>query len=535
MQDILGQRRYIENPQEYWLKENRRNVRNLKRNICLAIIISLLISTFYLTVNANTSVDKPENIANNYIVNFSKDLSGAMSGVVSISISPITTLTTLSIIGLIQNQTSLLNDLPLDFSDLPISEIEPFFIILFIFIFTSIIRGLPFSKVFTIATIDKIENWIGQIVAVLLISLTTSVASVSVASNIASQGDESSVWVYLFSTALTVILSIASGVIYFFIKTVCLGLDILTFLTALFPGVSAFFQSIRNGLAGILMLLTVVNPIVSLIISIIIIGLSIYFFKRTYNIVIYFKYIYLQSFWKSIFQRNKLTPLVDKDAPHKITRMFPYVEMAIPIFPMNKIKDIRKREKCWFVYDGENFYICRNHLFKDPLCIPMGELLTENDVVYLNRTMRFFRVFIDEQLVDSHKKILLVFSRVYNNQFYDILKMTGFEDYNELQAQKKEEKKREREAFIRERKEKRMEGKLARDEERIALKIQNIEDKRIQLLAREKNKNIIKEKQLEYKSALNGSKIQKKTNVAIGDIKETTKGLLTKLNRFKRN
>lgn len=560
----LEYRKFI--PNEFWNKENKKNLKNLKINICFGIIISILFTSFFFyayakapgksqtnskQINANTSVDlnsskknlninnddiqnadsfNPilENSTNDYIANNAYQLGGAMSGVVSMSVSPITTLTILSSVGALQNDDAdkyfylkdvvhMARSLPVDFSKLPLANLNSVVVLLIILLVLFIIRTLHYTKIFTMTTIDRIENWSGQIIAILIIFITTSTTTAYAASTVAAQTDEISLRMYLLTTIISIIASVASGIIYYFVKTVCACLDILVFLSStLLPpptsiAVSGAFESAKSAAAFGLTILAVQNPIVSIIVSTIISALCIYFFKKSYTVVTYFKFIYIKPFWNALFNRNKLFPLVWNRLPQKISDNFSNIVIAIPAFPMIKIGGIGKKEKCWYIFDGETSYICKNYLFKKPTCISFADLLEKDYDVYLQKKLRFLRLFSDEKLIDDHKRLLLIISREYNNQFEELLNIAGLENYNELLEIRKEEKRVANEEKKKQKIEERMNKILDKQEKKLEL----IEKKQEFLLEAEKRKQLMKTKEKEFKA--NMRRIKKE-----GIIPETT-------------
>ena len=468
MQELLTNMNFL-NTLEFWKNENRKNLKKLKLLICLGIILSITLTcSYYFSVSAASSNNqiqdsnsianvsppiKLEDSVNNSVLLYCKKIGGTTSGLVSISTSPVMALTILSLTGALQGSNidgeskemkaliSLSHKFPVDLSKLPFASFDTFRVLFAIALLLFILRILPYTKIFTFATIDKFEKMTGQVISFLLVSVMTSSTAVFAATSVSSaQNTETTLWSVALTTALSVIFSIAAGVIYYFIKTVCVGLEILAFIASPIPFLSGIFESLKASLAIVFTLLPFFSPVTSLIISLFIIFLSIYLFNKMNTLVIYFKYIYIKPFWNAFFHKRKIFPLAHNKLPEKISNNFVHIEIAVPVFPLKKIGKIKKKALCWLVFDGDKSYICKNYLLKKPLCLPFQDLL-EGDNLYMQKAFRFLRIFSDENIIDSHKRLLLVLSREYDNQIDDIVDITGFEDYRKLEVRRKEERK----------------------------------------------------------------------------------------------
>jgi hypothetical protein len=523
------------NTKTFWERENKKNLKNLKTIVLFGVILSLLFFAFNYLGFADTTrkplvnssekssleqieddtfyEDKLLKSTDDYVIKHLKQLGGAYSNIVAMSVSPFTTLTILSGIGTLQNLDinerpdfkifkDMVAKLPIDLSEFPLANESSFSILLVAFTLCYILRLFSITKLLTMATIDKLEKWFGQIISILFVALTASTTQVYAATTIAAQQDDTSTWLNIVNILISLLAPVASGIIYYFVKTICLCIDVIFFIFNQIPAFKVIVSGVYEGLKSVssfaLTMIALLNPALSIAISIPISILCAYFFKKAYITVTYFKFIYLKPFWNATFYKNKLFPLVWSNVPRKITALFNNIEIALPVFPLKRIRKIGKKEKCWLVCNGEKVYICRNRVFRKPICISLDELVEDGNKVYMQKSFRFLRIFSDEQLTDSYKKLIAVVSREYNNQFEDIIETLGLNNYNELEQARKEARRIQKE----ENKIVKVQAKQAKKEEMLQKK----QDLKIQSII---NKQQLKMKQKEFKDNLKRLKAKK--------------------------
>ena len=120
------------------------------------------------------------------------------------------------------------------------------------------------------------------------------------------------------------------------------------------------------------------------------------------------------------------------------------MNFAIPVFTMNKLKDLklRKRELGWLIMKDDEPYLARIKSFRKIQEVPLTSLNLRNDIIYLQKNMRFTRIMTED------KQIELILSNEYTNQWEELLSRLHLTDYQIVRDQKKEDKKAARDEWM---------------------------------------------------------------------------------------
>lgn len=370
---------------------------------------------------------------------------GIFSTTVTASVNPTATLAALSVLGMVENANAyfpeagwlvqigeFLNQIPLvrTISDLPIANPVAAIILTVVAITMYVIHSTSASKMFSKATIDNIEQWGGMIVTVGLSLLPLATTQV-----VAAQTDVNyvSVGTYAVSLVLSILSAAFTAVVY-----VCIYgcIDAVELLAAVIPikGMNVVVETIKAILHMILLLLQLFSPILSVIISLVLMVVGVLLFRKLSTLSTYYNYIYVKPLWKAIWHRDELSPLVHRKFPRRGHKQYPNVELAVPVFSMRPIRKLKKRELAWLILkDGEPYLVRMKPLRKNQE-IPLSELNVHKDELYLQKTFRFIRLLTE----DKHTELII--SNEYSNQWQKMLEWLKVSDFKVVEERRKQEK-----------------------------------------------------------------------------------------------
>lgn len=372
---------------------------------------------------------------------------GIFSTTVTASVNPTATLAALSVMGMVENaelyfpevewlvQTgNFLNGIPIikTISTLPIANPVAAAILTVVAIAMYVIHATSASKMFSKATLDNIEQWGGMIVTAglsLLPLATTQVVAATQNANIQ--------YVSPFTYAVTLIVAILSAVFTAVVYVCIYGcIDAVELLGAVVPikGMNVVIQLIKGVLHMVLILLQIFSPYISVAVSLVLMIVGIILFRKLSTLSTYYMYIYVKPLWKKLWHKDELVPLVHKKFPRKGHKLYPYTELAIPVFSMNRTKRIRKRELLWLLMKDKEPYVVRLKPFRKTVEIPLSELNIHQDTLYMQKNFRFTKLRTEDNQVE------LIISTEYENQWQRLLDWLQVSDFKILEEQKKQEK-----------------------------------------------------------------------------------------------
>jgi len=388
------------------------------------------------------------------------ELSGAFAPFVSMCGSPFIALTVLSGAGSLFN-SGVLSPANIPFSEtltqLPISRTGVFITLLSITIVKFLLSILGPSKVFSDATLGKLENYVGTVCTVggafLLTSITTAYAAnvatfnldnVNVGAFISTKAYAADVvtlhlgnagfWTYIVTNIIAFFLAVSAYAVYVVIKTMILAVDILAFLLSPIPGTTSIFTFFKYLIMSLYTWYTLSNPFVASVIGLICLVIAFLVFRKARRLEIYYRKIYLIPLFNALFRKGRSVPLVPKKLPYGLRNEFNSVDICVQCFFMNKGSAFYKRELCYFVRaDGVNF------LFKKRLFGKVIKTDISSDA-YIEKTFRFIRIFTDETSPAEKRKISVVVSREHNGNIAEIIDKTGLVDYNAILEERRRKK-----------------------------------------------------------------------------------------------
>lgn len=179
---------------------------------------------------------------------------------------------------------------------------------------------------------------------------------------------------------------------------------------------------------------------------------SFLFFKKAYISVRYFKSIYVKPLFKRIKGFDKNISLICPHAPGRILHRTEGTDLKLllPVYALQRTTlspFIQRHDKWWLAVSSEKCCLYKYQFFKQQLLeIPLN---TETEhKIFLKNSFRFFEIFslTDEAPVGRpFRKLKKIWHFVYSNEYHyrldEILLITGFADYDQYAAQKKNEQK----------------------------------------------------------------------------------------------
>lgn len=422
---------------------------NRKQVYLFITILTLMISTAVMQYKGHIvhSASDAEIAVNTTLGESLETYAGIFSTTVTASVNPTATLAALSVLGMVENAEiyfpesewlmqvgNFLNGIPIveTISDLPIANPVAAILLTIVAIAMYVIHSTSASKMFSKATIDNIEQWGGMIVTVALSLLPLATTQV-VAAAPATEIHYVSPGTYVITLLLAILSAIFTAIVY-----VCIYgcMDAVELLGAVIPikGINVVIEILKGVLHMILVLLQIFAPVLSVIFSVIIMIVGILLFRKMSTLTTYYTYIYVKPLWKTIWHKEDLSPLVHRKFPRRGHKLYPSVELAVPVFSMNRVGKIHKRELVWLILKDHVPFLVRIKPFRKTQEIPLAELNVHKDTLYLQKTFRFTRILTED------KQVELIISNEYSNQWQRMLDWLQLSDFKVVEERRKQEK-----------------------------------------------------------------------------------------------
>lgn len=447
-------------------KWNRKQVR------IFITILTIMISTALMSAGGGLvhSASEAERAVNTTLGENLESYAGVFSTAVTASVNPTATLAALSILGMVENaeqyfpevdwlvQTgNFLSGIPIvrTISELPIANPVAAILLTIVAIAMYVIHSTSASKMVSKATVDNVEQWGGMIVTVALSLLPLATTQVVAAES--SNVHYVSPGTYGVTLILAILSALFNAVVY-----ICIYgcIDAVELLGAVIPikGMNVVIEILKGVLHMVLLLLQIFSPVLSIIVSILLMVTGILLFRKMSVLSTYYMYIYVKPLWKGLWHRNDFVPLVHRKFPRKGHKRYPTVELAVPAFSMNKAGKIGKRELVWLILKDQVPYLVRIKAFRKPWELPLSELNVHKDVLYLQKTFRFTRILTED------KQVELIISNEYSNQWQRMLEWLQLSDFKIVEERRKQEKRTARAVKEEQRRKKREEQELQWEE-----------------------------------------------------------------------
>lgn len=461
--------------------------------ICLCVFLAVFCGPFlndyapgraFATAVPETSLTETETLSTltkQLLGNSISAVAGSYASVVAISCEPFTALLFLGIIENVNRWCGY----PLDMVATPAGNPIVLLVITIFFAASKLMKSNETTQVFGMVTLGELEKYLGLVFIFVLGILNVTGISTGVMNAVVSAASPESVsepgaatWIAGISVVWSVILAIVSVAVYFIMKTVMSGLDVIQMSLSFIPGSAFFFEAAKSLFAIFLITINVIWPPLGIAFNIIVFIIGCFLFRICYNATKYFNGIYIRPLLKRLKGFDPHMALVSAKLPKRIRKYCTAEnvrpQMAMPVYPLKYVGDekVRKYDKWWLIVDGNTPYFMRKRAGKKKVR-KLSFVTTYQQPVYIRKGLWYYEIFSylpgEENMVKKFpkKEFSFAFSSEYLYRIEDILKITGYEDYSLIQAEKKLTRKQQRE-------EKRMQRKVA-----ILQKIDEFKNKRL--------------------------------------------------------
>ena len=446
--------------------------------VCLCIFASVFCGPFlndYLPGTAAISASSDATgIAENITLSESETLStltdkilgnsissiaGGYASVVAISCEPFSALLFLGIIETINRWCGY----PLDMLSTPAGNPIVLLVIAIFWAVSKFMKSNETTQIFGMVTLGELEKYLGLAFILILgvlnvtgISTGVMDAVLSAASPERAATPSGATWITIVSIVWSVILSIMSVAVFFIMKTVMSGIDVLQVSLSFIPGSAFIFETCKTLFALFLITVNVICPPLGIALNIIIFIIGCILFKICYRAVRYFKSIYFRPLFKRIKGFDPQMPLVSNKLPKRIRKYCQAqgldIKLAIPVYPLKYLGEekVRKYDRWWLMNDGETTFYIRKRAGKKKV----RKLSFEQSYgapIYLRKGLWSYEIFSylpnEDNLNKKFPKKAFSFalSMEYLYKADEIMQITGFENYNLIREANKLTKRQQRE------------------------------------------------------------------------------------------
>lgn len=416
-----------------------------KYHILFFISAALIWSIFlfpcrFFTVNADTVLNTPSSLSLDSFGSSSAELATAFMETIGVSADPYAVLT---FIG----AASRLNDYfgwNLNISPGMMKYDVIFIMVLILFCISKISKCFGTTKALSMIHFGEIEKWVGFLFTALL-SSSIFIGYVTDGTFVAQAAgpDCAAVTVSALTNALLIVLSfvitLLSWTVYYLVKLFFDFLDIITLPLSMIPGATFLYETVKTLGVLAVMLAIMFFPIIGLILCILIVITAIFFFRKSYAAMLYFRKIYIKPFFRGIFGYSKDIPLVHQRCPGKLKKLFPdaSVSLALPVYNIKTLKSplLKRYTNLWLICADGQMYLWHPALKTKNSFLTLFSNVPEHPV-FIKKSRRFFEIFCTLPNEDMNRKFAkipkeyhLVLSKEYTRRLAEIYCITGFTEY----------------------------------------------------------------------------------------------------------
>lgn len=410
---------------------------------------------------ASTTLTETESITTltkEILGNTISSVAGGYSSVVAISCEPFTALLFL---GVIENINRLCGS-PISMVSTPAGNPIVLLVIAIFFVVSKLMKSNESTQVFGIVTLGELEKYLGLVFILVLGVLnitgisTEAVNAVAYAASPDTAATAAPEWISVLSVMWSVFFTIMSVAVFFIMKTVMSGLEVIQMSLSFVPGSAFFFEVFKSLFAVFLVTINIICPPLGIAFNIIVFIIGCILFKVCYRATRYFELIYVKPLFKRIKGFNPHISLIAKKFPKKLRKYCEANQMeykvAIPVYPIKYIGEekVKKYDRWWLVSDQKNNAYLKKRLGKNKVR-RMDWSSSYQQPVYIRKTLWFYEIFTYVPNSDNlakkfpKKEFSFVFSLEYFYRIQDILELTGYEDYSLIQEEKKLTKRQQKE------------------------------------------------------------------------------------------
>lgn len=270
---------------------------------------------------------------------------------------------------------------------------------------------------------------------------------------VALQGLPIELMVGLFVLAVGVASSFGGILIFYIIKTLVLGLQIMQLSVSFFPFTSLLFEVLRSCLTIAVAVFNLLFPMVGFAFNIVAFVIGIILLAQTSNSVEYFRVIYIETMLLPYYRFKGEIGQLYKDVPFEIRRRCKgQGGIMIPVFSMDKFMlgdiEVADHEKWWMEITEDCIHFYRKKFLSAKIDNYSMKLSEKN--WYYKDNWRCLELFDlngpQENIIKLFKKpqreIAFAFSREYEDIFTTVTESMGAVDYNALKEQLTMERKK---------------------------------------------------------------------------------------------
>lgn len=400
---------------------------------------------------------------------------GSYASLVGVSCEPFAALL---FIGILENINRWIGS-PFHMVETPLSNLWVLLVVTIFFAISKVLKANEATQILGTITLGELEKYTGlAFVIVIGIMNVTGLTSVPIQAAGAEAVSSGGGVVAVLTGLLSFIFAIVSVVVFFIIKTVMKGLDVIQMSLTFIPGVTLIVEILKTFITCFIILVNVICPPLGIAINLIIFIICCFLFKYCYNASKYFQKIYVRPLLRLIRGFDPHIPLVVRRLPRKIKKEFANTElpdMIIPIYPLKYYgnEKVSKYERWYLFADERKSFFKKYRMFKkNPVVIECQD--SARTPVYLKKGLWYFEIFhyIDTQdNLDKkfpRKEYSFVFSKEYYYRHEEILFRSGLTDYEVLKQERKEIKQQNKAKKRAMRAERREERRLLFEEKKMA-------------------------------------------------------------------
>ncbi len=426
--------------------------------LCAGIILYSLGS--YDSANVSDAVRVEQSVETEQVMAFLDEIFNTVirsySQVVAIGIEPFLAVIVHGFMGLINAMLGVPIDLDATFFSLP----QVLFAVLIVWGLGKLLQCFECTRSFTMLTHGEIERVFGYLLLI-YITCQNVVKIIYVCEKhkamleIALNGLPMELLIGIFVFAVSIASSFCGILIFYIIKTLVLGLQIMQLSVSLFPFTSFLFEVLRSCLTVVAAVFNLLFPTVGFAFNLSAFMIGIVLLAQTSNSVEYFRVIYIETMLLPYYRFKGKPVNLYKDVPAEIRRKCKGENgIIVPVFSMDKFYlgdiEVSDHEKWWMEATGDSLCFYRKKFLSakvDTYTIKLSEKKW-----YFKDNWRCLEIFDlngpQENIIKLFKKpqreIAFAISKEYEDIFREITDKMGAVDYNAL----KEELMQERKQYI---------------------------------------------------------------------------------------
>ena len=221
-------------------------------------------------------------------------------------------------------------------------------------VLTSIPNVTKYSKALGVAS-NYLEDHVSIVIVVLVITLPILHNAVGTP---APHGEFGIIDMSLYSLFMMAF----SAFYMFVVTTVRLFFELIAFITPI-PLIDSIVEIAKKVSSLVLMGVYFISPEIAMGISLFLLFIAFFLFKKANTTINYFKQIYIAPILSWIIRRKR--DLVDTGIVNRIKGLDKGINATIPVWPVHDYGSIKKQKKTWLIEEAEgDLYLYQLHSFR---------------------------------------------------------------------------------------------------------------------------------------------------------------------------